>query len=151
MSPIKAAAFAATALLAATAASAGPFDAFKGKMKEGQYETKMTMEMPGMPQGMGKQQMTHSHCVTAQDIEGGRMGSRDKMPEKCEIKNFNMSGNTATYTTVCKGDPEMTVDSKITFVSDGYTMDMKMAMKQGGQPMNMTQKIEAKYVGACKK
>jgi hypothetical protein len=46
------------ACLAATstaAFAAGPFgDAFKGKMKEGLYEVRMEMEMPGMPQGMGK-------------------------------------------------------------------------------------------------
>lgn len=138
-------------LLAAPVALAGPFDAFKGKMKEGQYDMKMTMEMPGMPQGMGKQTMNHSHCVTAQDIEGGRMGSREKPPQNCEVKNFSMSGNTASYTTVCKGDPEMTSDSKITFSGDGYVMDNKMQMNQKGQVMNMTQRIESKYVGPCKK
>jgi hypothetical protein len=67
------------------------------------------------------------------------------------VKNFNMSGNTATYTTVCKGDPAMTIDAKITFIDAGYNMDMKMAMNQGGQVMNMTQKMESRYLGACKK
>ena len=138
---------------AATAFAAGPFDQFKGRMKEGQYETKMEMEMPGMPANMGKQTHTFSNCVTKEDIEGGKIGKgRDgKMPDNCEVKNFNMSGNTATYTTVCKGDPEMTADSKITFSDAGYTMDMKMAMKQRGQVMNMTQKMEGRYVGPCTK
>ncbi len=141
----------ATLVAAPAVHAAGPFDAFKGKMKEGQYDMKMTMEMPGMPQGMGRQTMNHSHCVTAQDIEGGRMGSRDKAPQNCEVKNFSMSGNTASYTTVCKGDPDMTSDSKITFSGDGYVMDNRMQMKQQGQVMNMTQRIESKYVGPCKK
>src|SRR5580765_2694163 len=64
--------------LATTLALAGPFDAFKGKMKEGLYETKVEMDMgqiPGAPPGMGKQTHTHQHCVTAADIEkGGTMG-----------------------------------------------------------------------------
>ena len=132
------------------AIAAGPFDQFKGKMKEGLYETTMEMEMPGMPPGMGKQQMKQQHCVTSQDIEGGKMGKGD-MPKNCEVKDFNMSGNTATYKTVCKGDPEMTTDSKVVFNDTGYKMDMKMAMKQGGQVMNMSQKMEARYIGACKK
>ena len=135
----------------ATALAAGPFDAFKGKMKEGLYENTMEMEMPGMPAGMAPQKMKSQHCVTAKDIEGGTMGKSDQMPKNCEIKNFNMSGNTATYTTVCTGDNPMTVDSKISFRDDGYRMDMKMAMKQGGQAMNMTQKMEARYLGPCKK
>jgi hypothetical protein len=78
-------------------------------------------------------------------------GRDGKAPDKCEVKNFSMSGNTATYTTECKGEPEMTVDSKVVFNDAGYRMDMKMAMKQGGQTMNMTQKMEARYLGACKK
>ena len=139
--------------LAAPALAAGPFEAFKGRIKEGQYETKMEMEMPGMPANMGKQTMTFSNCVTKEDIEGGKIGKgRDnKMPENCEVKNFAMSGNTATYTTVCKGDPEMTADSKITFVDNGYNMDMKMAMKQRGQVMNMSQRMEGRYTGPCTK
>jgi hypothetical protein len=62
-----------------------PSIAFKGKVKEGMYEYKMEMDMgqmPGLPPGMGKQSCTMQHCVTAQDIEKGRMGKgRDgKMP-----------------------------------------------------------------------
>jgi hypothetical protein len=78
-------------------------------------------------------------------------GARDgKMPENCEVKNFNMSGNTATYTMECKGERPMKADNKITFASDGYKMDMKMQMTQGGQAMNMAQHMEAKYLGPCK-
>jgi hypothetical protein len=145
----------ACAGLAATA-FAGPFDSFKGKMKEGMYEYKMEMDMgamPGLPPGMGKQNMNFKKCVTAQDIEKGQMGrgtGRDgKMPESCEIKNFTQSGNGATYTMACK-DPPMTADNRITFTNDGFNMDMKMAMSQGGQVMNMTQRMEGKYVGPCK-
>jgi hypothetical protein len=147
--------FLAAALGCALSATAyaGPFDQFKGKMKEGMYETTMQMEIPGMPAGMGKQNMKFQNCVTAQDIESGKVGKgKDaKAPDNCEVKNFNMSGNTATYTTVCKGDPEMTADTKVTFVDTGYKMDMKMAMKQGGQVMNMSQQMEGRYMGPCKK
>ena len=151
---IKIIAAAAIAGAFTTAASAaGPFDQFKGKMKEGMYETSMEMEIPGMPAGMGKQNMKFQNCVTAQDIESGKVGKgKDaKDTTHCEVKNFNMSGNTATYTTVCKGDPEMTADTRITFNDSGYKMDMKMAMKQGGQVMNMSQRMDGRYVGPCKK
>jgi hypothetical protein len=156
------AAAAIAAIAATSAAAAGPFDQFKGKMKEGMYEYKMDMDMgqiPGMPPGMGKQSHTFQRCVTAQDIEKGSMGRSgkdNKMPENCEVKDFNMSGNTASYKMVCKGDgsgrgmPPMTADNRITFVDNGYSMDVKMAMDQGGQAMNMSQHMEAKYLGACK-
>jgi len=148
-------ALAALAAGVATAYAAGPFDAFKGKMKEGMYEYKMDMDMgqmPGMPPGMGKQSHTFQHCVTKKDIEEGGFGNKDrKQPENCEIKNMNMSGNTATYTMECKGEHGMRADNKITFRDDGFTMDMKMQMNQRGQNMNMTQHMEGRYIGACTK
>ncbi|HET7729010.1 MAG TPA: DUF3617 family protein [Usitatibacter sp.] len=145
-------AVAAACALATAAVAAGPFDSFKGKMKEGMYETKMEMEIPGMPAGMGKQNMTFQNCVSKEDIEKGQVGKGNdkKGSDSCEVKNFKMSGNTATYTTVCK-DPEMTADTTISFNDNGYKMDMKTAMKQNGQVMNMSQRMEGRYVGPCKK
>jgi hypothetical protein len=140
------------------AIAANPFDAFKGKMKEGLYEYKMEMDMgkvPGMPEGMAMGKMSpppFQKCITPQDIERGEMGrGRDgKPPGDCEIKDFNMSGNTATYTMTCTKPSEMTADNKITFRSDGFSMDMKMSMNQRGQMMNMTQHMESRYLGPCK-
>ena len=145
------------ATLSAPAFAAGPFDQMKGKVKEGQYESTMEMDMsgiPGMPKGMGAQKHTFSQCVTAQDIEKGdvtRGRGQDGKPNNCEIKNFKMSGNTASYTMVCKGGPDMTGDVKMTFVPNGYDMDMKMAMNHGGQVMNMNQKMQSRRTGDCKK
>ena len=138
------------------AAIAGPLDALRGKMKEGMYEYKMEMDMgamPGMPPGMGKQTHSFQKCVTAEDIEKGQMGrgpDRAGRPApECDIKNFNQSGNTASYTMECK-QPKMTADNKITFTGDGFNMDMKMSMDQGGKMMNMSQHMEGKYLGPCK-
>ena len=144
--------FAACAAIAATGAvAAGPFDQFKGKIKPGQYEVKMDMDMPGMPGNMGKQSMTMKNCVTEQDIERGRMGRNDKMPENCEVKNFKMSGNTASYTVVCKGENAMTSDTSITFRDDGYSMTSKSSMTHSGQTMNMSHKMDGRYIGPCTK
>jgi hypothetical protein len=51
----------------------------------------------------------------------------------------------------CKGDVPMKADNRITFSDNGFNMDMKMAMSQGGQTMNMTQKTNARYLGPCRK
>ena len=142
---------ACTLALSSGAIAAGPLDQMKGKMRPGLYDMKMEMEIPGMPAGMGKQSMNMQNCVTEQDIEKGQMNKgKDSKPDTCEVKNFKMSGNTASYTAVCK-EPEMTADTSITFNDVGYTMNTKTAMKQGGQTMNMTQKIEGRYIGPCKK
>ena len=144
----------AAALAATGALAQSPADAMKGKMKPGLYNYKMEMDMgqvPGMPAGMGKQTMNMQHCVTPQDIERGQVGKgRDgKANSNCEMKDFKMSGNTATYKMVCKGEGAMTADNKITFVSDGFDMTMKMAMDRGGQKMNMTQNMQGRYAGPC--
>jgi hypothetical protein len=146
----------AAAVAFCCSASANPFEGLKAKTKAGLYEYKMEMDMgaiPGMPPGMGKQNHTFQRCLTQEEIDKGQMGrGRDgKMPENCEVRDFKMSGNTASYTTECKGEHAMKVDNKVTFTGDGYDMDMKMAMTQGGQTMNMHQKMNARYLGACKK
>src|SRR5258708_12577594 len=86
-------------------AADNPFDAFKGKMKEGLYDYKMEIDMsgmPGLPPGMGKQTHAFQKCVTAKDIEKGQMGrgaGRDgKMPETSEFSTFKIPRNTARYT-----------------------------------------------------
>jgi len=131
------------------------FEQFKGKMKPGLYEYKMEMDLGNMaPPGMGKQAHTFQHCVTEQDIDKGQVGrgGRDgKMPENCQVKDFKMSGNTATYRMECTGQGAMTMDNKITFREGGYVMDAVMSMNQGGQPIKMNHHMEGKYLGACKK
>lgn len=146
-------AFAATAALAQN-----PMAALKGKLKAGQYAYKMEMdlgEMPGMPKGMnlGKQTLNFQQCVTPEDIERGQLGKgkNGNMPAECQVQDFRMSGNTASYRMVCKGDMNMTADNVITFVSDGYRMNMKMAMVRGGHTTNMKQAMEARYLGPCQK
>ena len=148
--------FALAAGLAATGAAAqNPAEAMKGKVKPGMYSYKMEMDMgqvPGMPAGMGKQTMNMQHCVTPQDVEKGELGKgRNEGPRNCEMKDFRMSGNTASYRMVCKGEFEMVADNTINFVSNGYRMNMKMQMDRGGQKMNMTQNREAQSLGPCTK
>lgn len=148
------AAAACTALAAACsqALAASPFEQFRGKMKAGMYETRMQMQIPGMPAGMGPQMMTFQNCVTQEDIDKGEVGKgRDgKGPTKCDVKDFKMSGDTATYKTICTGETAVTADNTITFRDSGYTMDMKMAMNRGGKVTNMSQKMEGRYLGPCK-
>lgn len=154
---MKAARLLALACFAALAASAwaqsNPFSQFKGKMKPGLYDYKVEMDMgqvPGMPPGMGRHATTMQHCITPEQIErGGWDNPKDRGQTDCEFKNFKMSGNTANYTMECR-QPQMTADNTITFAGDGFKMDMRMTMNQGGQVMKMTQKAEAKYLGPCK-
>ncbi|HXZ47843.1 MAG TPA: DUF3617 domain-containing protein [Usitatibacter sp.] len=140
--------------LAASAAD-NPFSAFKGKMKAGLYEYHMDVDMgavPGMPPGMGRQSHSFQHCVTDEDIHKGEVNKDQRSaPRDCEVKDFHMSGNTATYKMVCNGQHPMSSENRITFMGSGYDMDMKMSLNEGGHPMNMTQHMQARYLGACSK
>ena len=152
----------AATILAAFASSqvwaASPMD-FKGKMKEGLYEVTVNMEMSGvqgMPQGMKMPGTTVQHCITKKDIEEGNQkmlgggGPRGEMPKDCEMKDFKISGDTASYKMVCTGENKMEIDSTMTFTGTGYKAVQKMKMNQGGQVMNMNSNIESKFIGACK-
>lgn len=142
---------AAAVCSAALAAYAGPFDQAKGRIKPGLYEYRMTMEMPGMPAGMAGHPMSFQQCVTQKEIDdGGFAKGKDASQKDCEVKDFKMSGNTATYAMECKGQHQMRADVKMTFVENGFNSDMKMSMNQGGQAMNMTQKMESRFLGPCK-
>jgi len=133
------------------AAAASPFDSVKGKVKPGLYEYKMQMDMPGMPAGMKPPPMTIQHCVTQKDIdEGGFARGKDPRQGDCEIKDFKHSGNSASYTMECKGQ-QMRADVKMNFVENGFNSEMKMSMNQGGQVMNMTQNMQSRLLGECKK
>jgi len=145
----------AAALAVTPALAQGDMKAFTSKLKPGLYEYKMEMDMgaiPGAPKGMGKQNMTVQHCLTAKDIEDGQLGRKDPNSKvDCKITDMKVSGNTARYKFACKGDMQMTSDNTVTFVPDGYHMQSKMTMTSSGQTMNMVHNSQAKYLGACKK
>ena len=141
---------AALAACCGAALAAGPFDAFKGKMKEGLYEYKMDIDMPGMPGGMGKHSQTIQHCVTSKDLEEGNFARGPQHKQDCEFQDVKFSGNNGSYKMVCKGKNPMTADVKMVFRDGGFASDMNMTMNQGGQQMTMKQHMDGKYLGACK-
>jgi hypothetical protein len=142
------------ALAVVPALAQGDMKAFTSKLKPGLYEYRMEVDMgqmPGAPKGMGKQTMTVQHCLTAKDIEAGELGRKDPNSKvDCKMSDMKVSGNTASYRFTCKGEMSMTADNTVTFVPDGYRMQSKMTMNQGGQTMNMVHDSQAKYLGACK-
>lgn len=157
---IRSIALAAALCVSVTAAAQG-LD-FKGRMKPGEYEYTVSMEMgkmPGMPEGMQGMKLpgtTFKHCITQKDIDDGdkkmlgQGGPKQKGAPDCQVRDVKQSGNTAAFKMSCKGEAQMEMDTVMTFAGNGYKMASKMTMNQGGQPMSMNQQIEVKYLGACK-
>ena len=141
---------AALACAAVLPALAQDFSGMKGKMKEGQWEYTMKMEIPGMPGG-GMSMPAFNQCVTNAQIEKGGVGQKDgKMPEGCTVRNMKLSGNNVTYTMECTKDPKMVSDVNMTFAGDSFTMKQNTTMDQGGQKMSMVNNMTGKYIGPCK-
>lgn len=113
--------------------------------REGLWEYTTRMEMPGLP----NQPMSQRICLSAKDMEEGPMPKDDK----CKLKNYKLTGNTASWQMECQGDNKMSGEGKITFTSDtSYAGETRMQIQVKGQPpMEMHQKFSAKRLGDCKK
>jgi hypothetical protein len=132
------------ALVAASAQSAAP------NMKEGLWEVTVKMDMPGMPGNMPAQ--TTQRCITAKDMEDPRKvaSGNDQGSNACEVTNYKMQGNTATWNMSCKGPEQMTGTGTIKYEGDRYSGVNRMSMNQGKDTMQMTTNFSGRYLGACK-
>jgi hypothetical protein len=135
----------AVAVLAPTAHAAAP------NMKEGLWEITVKMEMAGMPAGMPPQAM--QQCITKKDLEDPRktVPSGDPKDQRCQITDYKLQGNTASWNMACKGEDAMTGSGTITYSGTSYTGINRMSMKHGGQVQNMTLHYTGKYLGDCKR
>ena len=133
-----------TLLFVASAPSAAP------NMKEGLWEVTVKMDMPGMPGNMPAQ--TTQRCITAKDMEDPRKvgPANDRGSDTCEVTNYKMQGNTASWNMSCKGPEQMTGSGTIKYEGDRYSGVNRMSMKQGNDTMQMTMNYSGRYLGACK-
>lgn len=148
MTPFRAASI-ATALLALSIAAFA-----QGPRRDGQWEVKMEMDMPGMPAGMPP--MTSTQCITPEEAKdpekavpqmgrGGR--GRGRGNQDCKVSDYKMDGNKATWTMKCEGDMAMTGAGEFVYAADTYTGTIKMETGRGA----MTMKYSGKRLGDCVK
>lgn len=118
-------------------------------MRAGMWEITVRMDMPGMPGGMPPQVV--KQCLTQKDTENPQKITQGSQgADNCQISNYQLKGNTASWDMACKGAEEMTGSGTITFGGDSYTGTTRMTMKSGGQPHNMTMQYSGKRIGDCK-
>ena len=134
----------------------------KGKMKPGEYETTMKMEIPGLPAGVGGGNNTFKKCYTKEELEKGKgdMFGDPKSGRKdssCELKNMKSSGNTMSYDVDC---PKEGMLSSTTLAFSDNNVKGLTKMKMTGENAknmppgmgNMQMQFESKYLGAtCSK
>ena len=138
----------ATALLALSIAAFA-----QGPRRDGNWEVKMEMEMPGMPAGLPP--MTSTHCVTPEEAKDpdklvpqtGRGRGRGRGNQDCKATDQKIDGNKVTWSMKCEGEMPMTGTGEFVYAGDTYTGTIKMDSGRGA----MTMKYTGKRLGDCVK
>lgn len=141
-----------TTCLLAAAILCGSAHAAAPNMKDGLWEITMKMDMPGMPAGMKPQVMRQ--CITKKDLEDPRKtapSGGDPRDNRCQMTDYKMQGNTASWNMACKGEDAMTGSGTATYSGTSYTGTNRMTMKRGGQVQTMTMQYSGRHLGECKK
>ena len=115
--------------------------AFASGMKPGKWQITITMEMADMPMKMPPVSLTR--CITEAEAEKPEP-PKAKKDDDCVISDYNLAGNTATWKVECKKQ-NMTGTGKMTFGAESYEGVNQFKMND----MEMTQKFNGKYIGAC--
>ena len=119
------------------------------EMKEGLWEIKTTMEMPGMPVKMPA--TTTRTCVSKDDMVPKPSAPKGQEQE-CKVKEQKITGDTITYAMECTGKGGMTTEISGVMTYKGDAMEGTSTMKvKGPTPMEMSTKVSGKYIGPCAK
>jgi uncharacterized protein DUF3617 len=94
--------------------------------KPGKWEITTTMEMGGMT----RPPVTHTICVTKEDLEKNPESMIPKGRGECKVSDFKTEGNVISWNMSCESERgTMTGSGKITYSGDTY--DGYMTMKMG--------------------
>ena len=124
----------------------------QGPRRDGNWEVKMEMSMPGMP---AMPPVTTTQCITKEDAldpqksvqgppggRGGRGGS-----SSCKVSDYKVDGNKVTYAMSCDGQEKMNGTAEIVYAGDTYNGTMNV----NAAGMAMTMKYSGKRLGDCTK
>jgi hypothetical protein len=117
----------------------------QGPQRDGRWEVRMEMEMPGMPMKMPP--MTTTQCVTKEQADDPQRSVPQGRGNQnnCKVSDYKVSGNTVTWSMKCEGPEAMSGTGEITYGQNTYEGTMKMTRE--GQTMTM--KYSGKRLGDC--
>jgi hypothetical protein len=110
--------------------------AAQGPMREGNWETTMQMEMPGMSMPA----MKSTQCVTKAQLQDPVKTLPSASPG-CTMSDYKADGTKVSWKMACK---EMAGTGEITFKGDSYEGLMNVT-----SPHVMSMKMSGKRVGDC--
>jgi hypothetical protein len=116
--------------------------------RDGDWEIKVEMQMPGMPMNMPAQ--TIRQCLTPQDVTDPQKSvppaGRGRGQNDCKVSDYKTEGNKTTWSVSCPSEG-MTGTGEFIYAENSYTGTMKMMA--GGR--DMTMKYTGKRLGDCTK
>ena len=123
----------------------------QGPRRDGEWEVKTEMSMPGMPMNMPP--MTSKQCITPAEAADPQKAmppqqGRGASPNDCKVTDYKTDGNKVTWSMTCEGRQPMTGKGEILYAENTYTGTMTMDMQGRG---GMTMKYTGKRLGDCKK
>jgi Protein of unknown function (DUF3617) len=115
--------------------------------RDGRWEVKMEMEIPGMPMKMPA--MTTTQCITKEQAEDPQRSVPQGRgaPANCKVSDYKVTGNKVTWSMKCEGPDAMSGTGELTYGENTY--DGVMKMEREGQAMTM--KYTGKRLGDCPK
>ena len=117
-------------------------------LKEGQWDTTIKIDMPGLPIAMPP--FTTSSCITKKDL----VPKTQQPGQDCKVKSQKIVGDTVEWAVQCKDEGGMVMDGsgKVTYKGESFGGNMTMSMSGGGHPgMQMSYVMTGKRTGDCKK
>jgi hypothetical protein len=114
--------------------------------RDGDWEIKVEMQMPGLPINMPAQ--TIRQCLTPQDVADPQKSvppaTRGRGANDCKVSDHKSEGNKVTWSMSCPSEG-MTGTGEVLYTENSYTGTMKMNAR--GQ--DMTMKYTGKRLGDC--
>lgn len=118
-------------------------------VREGNWEIRMQMDMPGMPIKMPETVLTQ--CITPEQAKAPTSmlpGPSGKPGDSsCKVTDQKMSGSTISWKMACSAPQQMTGDGTITVTGDTLTGTTNVTTQQG----TMALKYSGKRLGDCTK
>src|SRR5688572_13828231 len=107
----------------------------QGPRRDGRWEVKTEMEMPGMPMKMPA--ITTTQCITKEQAEDPQrsLPQGRGAPNNCKVSDYKVTGNKVTWSMKCEGQDAMSGTGEITYGDNTYEGVMKMDRQ--GQIMTM--------------
>ena len=130
----------AMALFMAGVSWAGP------DIKYGLWEITTKIEMEGMPFPMPP--MKIRNCVE----KGKEVPQQEEKNKDCKMLESKVSGNSVTWKMECRDKRSVTTSTgKVTYSGDSFKGNTTIVVKEGSDTNTMTQSMEGRRIGDCKK